>query len=129
MQIEIGVDMKVLVAESLTKRRQVIHAELEGEEQPVEIVDAGDGATAAASSPGTDVVIIDLSIEGLGVLGAISAIRASTNPPAIVALSAGSEEWRKQAALAEGAIDVIDWPEQADSLRARLAALLAAQGK
>ncbi len=79
----------------------------------------GDGAVEHASE--VDVVVVDLSVAGLGCLGTISHIHQDARRPAVIGLSTPGQEWLDPLVRSEGADDVIMWPADRDRFCDRLA--------
>jgi len=115
--------MRVLVAESDANTTQSICEILESDERVDSVVKVSDGAAAVAGARDVDVVVIDLSIKGLGSLGAIHSIRNRAHALTVVAVGTPDDGWKDQAAILEGADDVLEWPGDASILADRISQL------
>lgn len=113
--------LTVLIADSDPAIRAGIRRLLEADERFAAIWEVAAGDEAVAQAPGVDLVLVDLkSCNGLGALGAIGQmVRPYPHAP-VVALGRQGEEWLQMAARQEGAVDIIEWPDDGIDLRNRL---------
>jgi len=114
-------EIAVLVAESDPSTRAELHDLLERDGRFGVVSDAVDGDGAVARAVEVDLVVVDLSVAGLGALGAIEHIRRGGMTPVVVGLSRSGNAWLSRAARSEGAEDVVEWPDDQSQLCDRLA--------
>jgi len=112
-----SMEISVLIAGSDGSTRSRIHAALDADERVGAVTEVAACDDAVRHCEEVDVVVMGLrTMSGLGPLGAISEIARRPGHPSIVAVSPADEPWLDQAARAEGADDVVDWPDGADEL-------------
>lgn len=109
-------EISVLIAGSDGSTRSRLREVLDADERVGTVTEVAACDDALTRCDGVDVVLVGLrSNSGLGPLGAISQIARRPNHPSIVAVSPGGEPWLDQAARAEGADEVVDWPPDDES--------------
>lgn len=105
-------EISVLIAGSDGSTRSRIHEALASDERFGSVTEVASCDDALLRCDQVDVVIVGLrSNSGLGALGAISQIARRPSHPSIVAISPADEPWLDLAARAEGADEVLDWPD------------------
>lgn len=105
-------EISVLIAGSDDSTRSRIHRALAADDRVGAVSEVAACDDALRRCDDVDVLVVGLrSKSGLGPLGAISQIARRSSRPSIVAVSPAGEPWLDLAARAEGADDVIDWPD------------------
>jgi CheY-like chemotaxis protein len=121
--------LTVLIADSNPAIRASIRHVLESDDRFGAIWEVAGGDEAVAQAPGVDLVLLDLrACQGLGALGAIGQMARPQPHAPIVALGRQGEEWLEMAARHEGAVDIIEWPDDEADLRNRLVRAAATPG-
>lgn len=107
-----AMDISVMIAGSDDSTRSRIHRALAADERVGAVTEVAACDDALRRCDEVDVVVVGLrSKSGLGPLGAISQIARRSTRPSIVAISPAGERWLDLAARAEGADEVVDWPD------------------
>ncbi len=122
-------EINVLIADAdpgiRSRLRRLLEAD--GRFGAITEVSAGDEAVVRSTAPDIDLIVVDLrAVRGLGALGAIGQIRRQASHPPVVALGRSGEDWLELAARREGAVDIVEWPDQEADLRNRLVLAAAA---
>jgi len=110
-------EINVLIAGSDGSTRSRIREALAADHRVGAVTEVAACDEAISRCDDVDVVVVGLrSKSGLGPLGAISQIARRPNHPSIVAVSPTGEPWLDHAARAEGANEVVDWPDDEPGL-------------
>jgi len=114
---------RILVVDDEPQIRRVMRATLTAQGYEVADVRSGEEALEKLKDSKADLVLLDVSMPGMGGLAACRAIRA-TSEIAIIMLTVRNEEADKIAALDSGADDYITKPFSTPELMARIRAAL-----
>ena len=118
---------QILVAEDDRKVRTLIAWRLEADGHEVQAVADGAAAIEALDRAGTDLVVLDLNMPGIGGLDVLARIRQHGPTPVIV-VSARTGETDRIVGLDLGADDYLVKPFSPDELAARVRSLLRRAG-
>lgn len=114
---------KILVVDDEDQIRTVVVGQLESENFEVEQAGDGDAALRKITSVRPDLVILDLTLPGMGGLEVLSAVRREGSLPVIV-LTARGDEIERIIALDLGADDYVIKPFSPRELAARVRSVL-----
>lgn len=126
-------DLRVLLVEDNEVNKLVTEGFLQRDGHRVQVVDTGETAIAALMSNGSDLVLMDIRMGGMGGLEAIRRIRALPDPEAasvpILVLTADLATTQEKSCLDAGADGVQGKPFGPADLRAAIAQCLSKAGQ
>lgn len=115
--------MRITLVEDNAALRKGIAYRLEDDGHSVDALDDGDAAAAFLATEGSDLVILDVNLPGLGGLEVLAGLRAAGDPRPVILLTARSGLEDRVAGLDAGADDYLVKPFEMDELAARVRAL------
>lgn len=112
--------IRVLVASTDTRARKLLCSTLTRDRRFEVVAQVADGGAVITCPTAFDVAIVDVAISGLGVLGVMSALHASTQRPVLIVVSRTDAIYLRHACLAEGASDYLVLPDDLNELPTRI---------
>jgi len=110
--------IRVLIVDDEKNLREVLQAELSADDFTVSVAECGDKALSLLEQEEYDVLVLDLTMPGLGGIEVLTRIKASENPVEIIILTANATISTAVEAIKLGAYDYLRKPAGLDELEA-----------